>query len=336
MLKPSTEELDHSSSHLLTVLVSHLSQGTVRPGHPESYITYQDTHRRLGLTCDAEGNHHYGQCLKRNGLDSLGHWLRDSGRPAITGLIVKKNGSPEPGDGFFDLFRPPGNPYEWWEDQIRRSMEPISQWQEHIVSTPEGMDVFQATESAIQVMSHASETECDLLENAGGFDEVDDPLNSQALLDLLERFDETEVLAIVKARTRQSRFRKSLIERWAGCSVSGCRLTEVLIASHIKPWSLCKTYHERVGVANGLLLTPNLDKLFDEGLITFDDNMRITISPLLPPGWCSQLGIDQNMRIRQRYEDIIPNLAWHRKYRYYETKERRALRANEVTGTLIV
>lgn len=52
---------------------------------------------------------------------------------------------------------------------------------------------------------------------------------------------------------------------------------ELLIASHIKPWNKSDP-NEKVNEFNGLLLCPNHDRIFDKGLITFDDNGKIIIS----------------------------------------------------------
>lgn len=41
------------------------------------------------------------------------------------------------------------------------------------------------------------------------------------------------------------------------------------MASHIKPWRDCDN-HERLSGANGLLLSPHVDKLFDRHWISFD------------------------------------------------------------------
>lgn len=54
-------------------------------------------------------------------------------------------------------------------------------------------------------------------------------------------------------------------------------MISLLLASHIKPWRSASNY-ERLSSENGLLLSPLYDKLFDIGLITFDDNMKILIS----------------------------------------------------------
>ena len=83
-------ELDDVGRQLLAVLVEHLARPEVVPGCPATYLNCKETHRLLGLACDAEGHHRYGQCLKRHGLDSLADGTKEAGLPAITGLIVEK------------------------------------------------------------------------------------------------------------------------------------------------------------------------------------------------------------------------------------------------------
>jgi putative restriction endonuclease len=77
--------------------------------------------------------------------------------------------------------------------------------------------------------------------------------------------------AIIQARVGQGIFREKLVTRWKGCAVTGCTLLSVLRASHIKPWAE-STNEERLDEFNGLLLTANLDALFDKGLISFLDD----------------------------------------------------------------
>ena len=87
---------------------------------------------------------------------------------------------------------------------------------------------------------------------------------------------------------------------------------ELLIASHIKPWSKCSTPAERLGAANGLLLTPNLDKLFDRGLITFDAKFKIRLSPRLRPGDAMHMNVHQSLRLTLRADkDMLPFLEYH-------------------------
>ena len=130
---------------------------------------------------------------------------------------------------------------------------------------------------------------------------------------LLENHDlsESERSALVKLRMGQSDYRQQLIERWGGCSVTGCKLTELLIASHILPWAKCDNAAKRWDPDNGLLLTPSLDKLFDRGLIGFDDNGNVIISPGLTRGQMHHLGVDQNIRLRR---DVLHKHLGIRKY----------------------
>jgi putative restriction endonuclease len=73
---------------------------------------------------------------------------------------------------------------------------------------------------------------------------------------------ETERQSLIRARIGQGIFRAEVIAVWQGCSVTGCRIEKLLVASHLVPWKLA-TNAERLDKFNGLLRTPNLDKLVD-------------------------------------------------------------------------
>lgn len=105
---------------------------------------------------------------------------------------------------------------------------------------------------------------------------------------------DTEKRNLVKCRIGQGNFRDKLIKYWKGCSVTSFKNIDILVASHIKPWSFSNN-EERLDLYNGLLLTPNLDKLFDKGYISFDDNGRILVSKFLVD--FELLGINSNMKI---------------------------------------
>lgn len=83
---------------------------------------------------------------------------------------------------------------------------------------------------------------------------------------------------LVDARLGQGKFRLDLEHLWGGaCAVSGCTLSAALRASHIKAWSR-STDFERLDGQNGLLLTADLDALFDRGLISFGDDGQMIVS----------------------------------------------------------
>ena len=86
--------------------------------------------------------------------------------------------------------------------------------------------------------------------------------------------------AIVKCRVNQNVFRDKLLSKYSRCCLCGVENPKLLVASHIKPWSASESI-EKLDIDNGLLMCPNHDKLFDNGLISFDDNGDIIISKYL-------------------------------------------------------
>jgi hypothetical protein len=90
--------------------------------------------------------------------------------------------------------------------------------------------------------------------------------------------DQTEIEAIVKSRRGQGRYRRNLELIENSCRVTGVTDKRLLRASHIKPWRLCENNHERLDGNNGLLLTPSIDLLFDQGYISFNDDGSLLVS----------------------------------------------------------
>lgn len=90
----------------------------------------------------------------------------------------------------------------------------------------------------------------------------------------------TDTVALVKIRVNQSLFRERLLSRYSHCCLCNVSNPDLLIASHIKPWSVA-TKEERTDVNNGFILCPNHDKAFDKGYISFDKDGKITISERL-------------------------------------------------------
>ncbi len=87
----------------------------------------------------------------------------------------------------------------------------------------------------------------------------------------------TEKMQPTKVRLAQSFFRKVVLSAYSGrCCVTGIPIPELLIASHILPWS---THPEhRADPRNGLCLSRLHDAAFDKGLITFDEKNRLVLS----------------------------------------------------------
>lgn len=87
----------------------------------------------------------------------------------------------------------------------------------------------------------------------------------------------TEALATVKQRRGQEYFRDAVINNSGGmCSVTGLAVRELLVASHILPWSTHEQH--RLDIRNGLSLSRLHDAAFDCGFIAFDENLRLLLS----------------------------------------------------------
>lgn len=131
---------------------------------------------------------------------------------------------------------------------------------------------------------------------------VSDPEHGPALLEDLHQIEgdlsipETQKVQLSKARIGQGLFRKRVILLDPVCRVTGVTDTRVLIASHIKPWKV-STNAERISGYNGLLLSPHVDALFDDHLITFEDDGRMHVHESLSSDVLDRWGIDPTRRV---------------------------------------
>lgn len=87
----------------------------------------------------------------------------------------------------------------------------------------------------------------------------------------------TEKQSLIMSRRGQGKFRERLEAIEQRCRFTGITDGRLLRASHIKPWR-DSSNEERLDGNNGLLLTPDFDHLFDNGLISFEDNGTVLIS----------------------------------------------------------
>ena len=82
---------------------------------------------------------------------------------------------------------------------------------------------------------------------------------------------------LIMVRVNQSQFRKIVLSNFNNkCCITGISMTELLIASHIAPWSTDK--ENRLSPKNGLALNTLHDKAFDRHLITITEDLKIKIS----------------------------------------------------------
>jgi hypothetical protein len=123
--------------------------------------------------------------------------------------------------------------------------------------------------------------------------------------------NETERKGLVTSRVGQGYYRQKIIERWEGkCPVSGMSIIPILIASHIVPWSQSND-EEKLDVNNGILLSPNVDALFDKCLISFKNDGSILISGKISIEDRVALGLNHTIKIPVS-ERMTPYLERHR------------------------
>jgi len=105
--------------------------------------------------------------------------------------------------------------------------------------------------------------------------ELDDAIQYEILAKGIE--GNLEKVQITKARRGQGIFRTNvrLIEN--SCRLTGVKNIKHLRASHIKPWK-DSTDSEKIDGHNGLLLSPHVDHLFDQGFISFKNGGDLILS----------------------------------------------------------
>ena len=104
-----------------------------------------------------------------------------------------------------------------------------------------------------------------------------DEQKSNELIDIVKDMSikNTKKEDIILGRVGQKSFQDKLKLFWKNkCAVTGSKI--LLVAGHIKPWRISND-RERLDVYNGILLSPNYDKAFDLGYISFQNNGQILL-----------------------------------------------------------
>ena len=108
------------------------------------------------------------------------------------------------------------------------------------------------------------------------------------------------VQRLVWVRKNHAKFRDPVEQHWEGkCAVADHDCDGhpgLLIASHIYPWAR-STPKEKTDVNNGLLLSSPIDRLFDQGLISFADDGMMLVSDDLAPRTKRVFGLKAGMKI---------------------------------------
>ncbi len=96
-------------------------------------------------------------------------------------------------------------------------------------------------------------------------------------LDDIQHVEGKTKLIQVQARVNQSVFRTMVLNNYhSKCCITGINIPDLLVASHIIPWS--KNEKERLNPRNGLCLNALHDKAFDKGYITVTTDFEVKIS----------------------------------------------------------
>jgi HNH endonuclease len=116
---------------------------------------------------------------------------------------------------------------------------------------------------------------------------------------------------LVRSRRGQGVFRSNVLLRESHCRVTMVDEPRHLTASHIKPWKN-STDEQRLDGANGLLLSPHIDHLFDEGYITFSKGQELVIVPEVRNTLLDAWGIDAGVRVGEFSREQQAYLDYHR------------------------
>jgi putative restriction endonuclease len=98
-----------------------------------------------------------------------------------------------------------------------------------------------------------------------------------AVLDGTEELKGETKIREVKTRVNQNVFRQIVLANYdRKCAITGIDIPDLLVASHIIPWS--KNEVERLNPENGICLSALYDRAYDKGLIGITEKYQILLS----------------------------------------------------------
>lgn len=118
---------------------------------------------------------------------------------------------------------------------------------------------------------------------------------------------------VIRQRINQSSFRTMVLGNYENkCAITGIDIPELLVASHIIPWS--EDVDNRLNPSNGICLSPLYDKMFDRGLIGIREDFSIEISKELKENrgkeyYNLHIEVINNKKLRMPIEHL-PNLSF--------------------------
>lgn len=115
----------------------------------------------------------------------------------------------------------------------------------------------------------------------------------------------------------QNFFKKKLFKLWGvECAITKVKNKALLIGAHIKPWSKSSD-DEKIDEYNGLPLAPNPDKIFELGLISFENDGKIIISNKLSNEDLIKLNINKDIKLNFK-ENHKKYIKYHRENKFKE------------------
>jgi dsRNA-specific ribonuclease len=125
------------------------------------------------------------------------------------------------------------------------------------------------------------------------------------------KVDDEREFSLKKVATRkgQAGFRKTLLDEWGNCCISGCNINSILEAAHIAPYRGDKDNH----IQNGLILRVDIHRLFDSYMIGINpDDFTIELCPELKESEYKSL---EGKKLENG--DNLSNKALHYRWQYF-------------------
>lgn len=137
--------------------------------------------------------------------------------------------------------------------------------------------------------------------------QIDEKDNNKSFL-LVDSCQKKTGIVNNKVREGQEHFRRMLLKAYSKkCCITGEEEEGVLEAAHIQEYISKESNH----VENGLLLRVDFHKLFDQGLITINEDFKICVSKKLGSHYYKKFDGQQISLPIEKYKPSLAAIQWH-------------------------